>query len=192
MKCELILSETGKGSMASAEDKKWLATSRRAASAKPWDAKPLDENHFVRKTKQAVAKAKSTLDLSEPRSASRWRGRNFATISRRTSEKTKVEDAHKRTEHVKERIDRYDSTTERRKDRFDVAANPVLIQRRTRDASHSKVTEWKPQKSTIALTRQDSLDADIWSLKPPWVTTSWHPMQYRGMTCIAPLPGWQN
>ena len=40
----------------------WIQTSQRATKAKPWDVLPLDDGHFVRKTKQGVVLAKKRIE----------------------------------------------------------------------------------------------------------------------------------
>jgi hypothetical protein len=148
---------------------RWIATSRRAAEAKPWDQLPLDQEHFVRKTKIGVQNAKSRIDTSEPRTRNRWKGKNFDTVSRKAEEKAQLTDVDKRRLNVKARVESYGAPHEQKKNAFNAKANPPLIQRRTKDRSFAEVQEWRPPKSVIGLTIKESFDAKIWSIDPPRV-----------------------
>ena len=148
----------------------WLKTSQRAASKKPWDAAALDEEHYVRKTKAAVAAIKPRIDTGRPRTQNRWRGRNFKTIARHAAEGNMAGVAAKAVEVALDRVDRTDSLVERRKNQFDTVANPALLQRRLRGPSwQAGVQEWKAKKQTIGRTMQETFDAALYSNKPPWV-----------------------
>jgi hypothetical protein len=151
------------------EAAQWIATSRRAAEAKPWDILPLDQGHFVRKTKLGVKNAKSRIDNSEPHSRDRWRGRNFDTVSRKAEEKTQLADTDKRRLNVKARVESYSAPHEQKKNVFNAKAHPPL-QRRTKDRSFSEIEEWRPNASAVALTVKESFDAKIWSINPKRVS----------------------
>jgi hypothetical protein len=148
----------------------WLKTSQRAAAKKPWDKTALDEGHYVRKTKAAVAAIKSRIDTGQPRTQNRWRGRNFDTIARCAAEKSMADEAVKHIDTALDRVDRHERQVERKKNPYDTAANPALLQRRIAGPSWKPgAKSWQAPKQTIGRTVKEAQDSKIYSLKPPWV-----------------------
>lgn len=153
------------------EQDRWIVTSQRAEKVKPWDAKALDEKHYVRKTKEGVRNAKSRIDMGQPKTLDRWKGKNFNTLARKTSEKREAAQGEKRRAIAVARVESYSASNEIRKDDFNVQAHPALIQRRTRDPSWGEVRQWMPPKGTVGLTRKEAMDSQMWSIRPDWVSS---------------------
>eukprot|EP00960_Hanusia_phi_P036648 752434-Hanusia_phi.AAC.3 len=147
----------------------WLVTSQRAAHAKPTDEVPLDDLHHLRKTTVAIQSAKMRIDREEPRTVSRWRGRNFFTIARRHAEREGLSTAKQNLKIAKKRAETSFTLTERKKNAQDHVAHPSLLQRRLGRSASKEIQEWKPREGQVGLTIREIHDTSTWSLKPPWV-----------------------
>ena len=152
--------------MADARDiERWIATSQRAAGRKTTEPMPGDTMHFVRKVSAACKQAKPSIDTAPPRSMARWSGRNFHTIARRFEDARALRRVQQDLEHVALRSETIESEASRA-----IKAQPPLLMRRVKDHRHASSDEADAPMAEGALTVQESLDARLWSLNPPWST----------------------
>jgi hypothetical protein len=140
---------------------KWIKTSQRAEKAKPWDPTPGDANHFVRKTAAAINTAKPRIDTGLPRTAQRWKGRNFNTIARTFDTALARKESQQVQRNVAARADAAPTA------QAHANARPALLMRRVPSARAASPRAAARPLSAGALTVQESFDARTWGLPPP-------------------------